>query len=245
MNDTPIFSSSEELHRIATILSAYASLPFVGKTIPGAILESVLANVRVGRSLGTYDFIDVLKADSKCGWQVKSTKSSTPVTWKRAKIPDRNQLINASLDSEKGAQVLGKAIIDFCNNHVAKSFHDYNLNEIGYSRLIVHPGGQITYFEKLLCTKNQPALFNDKEFFWKWSKPKKTITKEQLPALHGTHIPTGEKWWAWHGHGENQLHFSGEHNWWPKKGSPNFITFQFPESKRGLDAFLKLLESAV
>ena len=41
--------------------------------------------LRQGEVLGTYDFVDVIKRGSKCGWQVKSTKESTPVTWKRAK----------------------------------------------------------------------------------------------------------------------------------------------------------------
>ena len=44
--------------------------------------------------------------------------------------------------------------------------------------------------------------------------------KEQLPAFHGVSKKTGKKVFAWHGKGENQLHFSGEKNWWPEVDRP-------------------------
>jgi hypothetical protein len=75
-----IFSSDEELHLIKETLSKYLRLPFSGETIPGSVMESVLAYIRKAQRLNTYDFVDVIDVTKKCGWQVKSTKSPTPVT---------------------------------------------------------------------------------------------------------------------------------------------------------------------
>ena len=71
------------------------------------MLSALLAHIRNGRVLKKYDFVDVIKTESKCGWQVKATKAGTPVTWKRAKIPKRQELISASRKSEDGLQALG------------------------------------------------------------------------------------------------------------------------------------------
>ncbi|MDT5060628.1 MAG: hypothetical protein QOH63_1087 [Acidobacteriota bacterium] len=216
MNKLSLFSSPKQLNQLVDILSKYIRLPFSSVNIPGAVLEAAMAHIRRGTVLRTYDFVDVIKRDEHIGWQMKSTLAKTPVTWKRAKIPDSPKLIKESKKSAKGAQELGDAILTFCNAHAAASLGDYDLNEIGFSRLIVHASGQVTYYERLLCSKKNPVLFNPEEFKWKWSEPKKTIKKEQLSAFHGTHIPSGKKWFAWHGLGENQLHFPGEKTWWPK-----------------------------
>jgi hypothetical protein len=206
-------------------------------------MEGVLAHVRRGEVLNTYDFVDVIKPEAHCGWQVKSTLAGTPVTWKRAKIPDSIALIGASQESPEGAQLLGHAIIKFCNDHVLESIKHYDLQEIGYSRLVINPAGVVLYFERLLCTKKQPSLFNAPDFHWRWSKPKVTVKKEQLPALHGIHRPTGKKWWAWHGLGENQLHFSGEGNWWPAPKDRHAVRFPFPadNDRIELDKLIELL----
>ncbi len=203
-------------------------------------MESVIASVRGGEVLNTYDFVDVVNRSQKVGWQVKSTKDSTPVTWKRAKIPNSLQLIEGSRKSEKGLQNLGDSIIKFCNDHAIESFDTYGLNEIGFSRLIVHKNGTLTYFEKILCTKESPKIFNEEDFEWKWSVPKKTRKKEQLPALHGIHKKSQKKWFAWHGLGENQLHFSGEKEWWPSD-SKNKIEFAFPSKRLSQTELMKLL----
>jgi hypothetical protein len=93
VNPENIFSSTAQLMEIGRVLSSYMRLPLSSDTIPGGIMEALFAHVREGVMLGKYDFVDVIKPGSKCGWQVKSTKASTPVTWKRAKIPMReNQL---------------------------------------------------------------------------------------------------------------------------------------------------------
>ncbi len=228
---------------IGRVLSAYMRLPLSSDNIPGSIMEALLAHVRDGVVLGKYDFVDVIKPGSKCGWQVKSTKASTPVTWKRAKIPLREKLIAASRKSNAGLQALGNAIIDFCNEHVLASLNTYELERIGYCRLIVHDDGKVTYFERLLATREKPQLFVPSEFIWKWSQPKETKKKEQLQALHGVHIPTKKKWFAWHGLGENQLHFSGESNWWPKPGDTHAVTFKFPatDERIGFEKFMELL----
>ncbi len=241
-----VYSTSNELNQIRKILSRYIRLPFSRETIPGAIMEGVLAHVKDGQVLNTYDFVDVIKPSDKCGWQVKSTKSSTPVTWKRAKIPNSFELIEKSRSGAKGLQDLGDAIIEFCDEHARQSLKDYQLEQIGYARLVINPGGQVTYFERLLCTTQNPNVFEPKDFEWMWSKPKHTNKKEQLQALRGIHKKSGKKWWAWHGLGENQLHFSGENAWWPSPDSDHTISFRFPseDEKLSLEDFLKLLSRA-
>jgi len=206
-------------------------------------MEALLAHVRQGVVLGKYDFVDVIKPESRCGWQVKSTKASTPVTWKRAKIPMRQKLISASRKSKGAVQALGDAIIEFCNNHALASLNSHELEQIGYCRLIVHANGDVTYFERLLVTREKPQLFAPSDFVWKWSEPKETTKKEQLQALHGIHKPTKQKWFAWHGLGENQLHFSGESNWWPKPGDIHAVSFKFPaaDERIGFEKFMELL----
>lgn len=235
-----IFSTQEQLKTISRILTGYLKLPFSGDSIPGALMESVVSEVRDGEVLNTYDFVDILNKKKKVGWQVKSTKASTPVTWKRAKIPNSLQLIEDSKKDARGLQELGNAIIKFCNEHALESMNEYGLDEIGYSRLIVHKDGKLTYFEKLLCTKKSPKIFNESDFDWKWSTPKKTKKKEQLSALHGTHKPSNKKWFAWHGLGENQLHFSGERAWWPTSNI-NKVEFNFPDKRLSQAQFMKLL----
>lgn len=237
-----VFSNPEQLKRIQEILTKYIRLPFSAETIPGAVMESVLANVRNAQVLKTYDFVDVICQEKKCGWQVKSTKESTPVTWKRAKIPNGPALIKGSKKSSAGLQKLGNAIIEFCNEHALESLKSYDLDKIGYARLIIHENQMITYFERLLINKANTRLFDPQDFEWHWSTPKKTTKKEQLPALHGYHRHTKRKWWAWHGLGENQLHFTGEKTWWPSNGSHS-VSFSFPaeSDKLSLESFINLL----
>lgn len=239
-----VFSTPSQLDKMRQMLVNYSRLPFSQGSIPGALMESVLAHVRGGRVLNTYDFVDVINDEIRHGWQVKSTKEKTPVTWKRAKIPNAVELIEASKQSDAGLQILGDAIIEFCNEHFRASVEKHNLDKIGYARLIVHENGQVTYFERLLYSKEYPHIFNPKDFTWQWSTPKKTGTKEQLPALHGSNVKTGRKWWAWHGLGENQLHFSGETVWWPTAGNPHTFSFHLPqpENKLSYDQFVALLQ---
>lgn len=241
-----VFSSPEQLSKIGLILSRYIRLPVSTDTIPGAFMEAVLAHVRGGRVLPTYDYIDVHQPKERVGWSIKSTRSVTPVTWKRAKIANKEALIQASFESDAGLQALGDEIIEFCNAHARASLRDYNLEEIGYSRLIVFPAGEVRYFERRLCSRSQPDIFDASNFEWRWSTQKVTSAKEQLRSLHGIHKPTKKKWWAWHGLGENQLHFSGESCWWPPADDPHAITFRFPTEaeKISFDRLVDMLESA-
>ncbi len=111
-------------------------------------------------------------------------------------------------------------------------------------RLIVFPDGNITYFEKYLCSKGNPELFNPNDYVWAWSKQKEVTKKEHLPALHGYIITSGEKkkHWAWHGRGENQLHFSSEETWWPDEGTNHRVYLRFPEQgKLSFDDLVKML----
>ena len=239
-----VYSSPKQLSLIKKILTGYIRLPFSDSIVPGAIMEGVLARVRGGQVLKTYDFIDVVKSEDRIGWQIKSTKEDTPVTWKRAKIPNKQKLIAESQRNAVGREKLGSTIINLCNQHIQKSIKTYNLDQIGYCRLIIHDGGKVTYFERLLCTRAKPQVFDPNDFIWEWSEPKDAKEKEQLPAFHGTNRETGKKWWAWHGLSENQLHFSGEENWWPKKNKLHALAFRFPttEEKLSLEDFLSLLK---
>src|SRR5205814_2769173 len=101
MNASKIFSTQEQLDEIQRIVCNYARLPFALDSVPGAVMEGTLEHVRKAKRLNTYDFVDVVNSSDRCGWQVKSTKASTPVTWKRAKIPDARNLIVASESSQK------------------------------------------------------------------------------------------------------------------------------------------------
>ena len=237
------FSTSEQMHLLGSILSRYALLPFSPATPTGSLVEKVFAHIRGGDVLNTYDFVDVIEPDDGCGWQVKSTKSSTAITWKRAKLPDAALLIQQSVGSTQATQDLGRSIIENCNSHAIASLEKYDLEEIGYSRLVLKPNGTATYFERTLCSRHQPTLFQPDDYYWEWSKPKHTLRKEQLPALHGMELRTGKKSWAWHGRGENQLHFYGESNWWPEEGDMQSYSFQMPSAgdTLSLDRFLDLL----
>lgn len=237
-----IYSSKKQLLEIIDYLTAYMRIPyFQDDTVPGKVMEKIVSLVHSSNQLSNYDYVDVCTPNS-LGWQVKSTKDTTPLTWKRAKIANATQLIKDSQKSKAGLQDLGNAIIDFCNEHAHHSINKYNLNEIGYSRLIMFEDLSAIYFERLIATRKKPDIFEKSAYTWSWSTQKNTVAKEQLPALHGTD-QTGKKIFAWHGLGENQLHFSGEKNWWPKvkkatkKGEVNFsadghaVSFVLPESK--------------
>ncbi len=237
---TNLFSSPEQLQSIATILTGYLKLPYSGDSIPGAVVENVVATVRKGDVLNTYDFVDVVNKADKIGWQVKSTKATTPVTWKRAKIADADSLIAESRISAEGTQALGNIILHLCNEHARASMERYQLTGIGFARVIVHKDGTITYYERLLCNQENPKIFDESQFEWKWSKQKTTTKKEQLSALHGVHKTTGSKWFAWHGLGENQLHFCGEPSWWPTSHEHS-IDFKFPSDRLTQEQFSKLL----
>lgn len=238
-----IFSSPQALDRISAGLRAYLRLPFASHTVPGAVLESVLATVRDASVLRTYDFVDVVKESEGLGWQVKCTLEDTPVTWKRAKIPNSSELIERSIRDTSSVQSLGNTILDFCNQHAYNSLLKYDLQSIGYSRLVIHKNSTATYFERQLITSRNRKLFNPSQFEWHWSEQKSIGKKEQLSAFHGIHIPSGKKWLVWHGRGENQLHFNGEKNWWPSQRSLHRITFALPSisEKLDLDEFIKLL----
>lgn len=134
---------------------------------------------------------------------------------------------------------------------------NYNLKKIGYSRLVMFKNNAAMYFEKELANIENKNVFNKSDYTWKWSAPKKTGKKEQLNALHGIHVKYKTKSFAWHGKGENQLHFSGEKEWWPtvkipeKIGEIGFssdghaIAFRLPESKMDWDRLVSFLNKTV
>jgi len=248
-----VYSSKEQLTKIAHYLTAYMRIPyFQDDTIPGKVMEKIISLVHGGQQLATYDYVDVY-INKQVGWQVKSTKADTPLTWKRAKIPHADALIRESEKSDAGLKKLGDAIIDFCNSHAVESLNLYQLSEIGYARLIMLDDDTAIYFERKICSKNKPNIFDKDDYIWHWSKPKATVKKEQLTALHGVHKTTKRKAFAWHGRGENQLHFSGEKDWWPqvtiptKVGVINFspdghaMAFKLPSEKVSWDSMTSFL----
>jgi hypothetical protein len=241
-----LYSNKDELQAIASIVQRYLRLPVATDAIPGALMEAVLAHVRGGKVLPTYDYVDVIKESAKVGWSIKSTKSTTPVTWKRAKIADKERLIAKSRETARGRQRLGDEILGFCNEHACASMEKYGLVAIGYARLLIEPSGKLLYFERELCSRKRPYIFDPGDFEWRWSEPKNTKSKEQLPALHGYHRASGKKWWAWHGLGENQLHFSGESEWWPARNDDHAIAFSMPSEsdKLTFPDLLALLDGA-
>ena len=240
-----LFSTPQQLAKLRRTLLMALRLPFLQgqRSVPGSVLEEALASVRSGTVLHTYDFVDVISPDDACGWQVKSTRAATPVTWKRAKLPDAPALIEASKRSATACQELGDAIINLCNEHAQQSLMAYDLEELGYARLIVHDRSRVTYFEKFLCSASRPRIFNPRDFSWRWSERKASAKKELLPALHGIHKRTNQRWWAWHGLGENQLHFTGETAWWSTSQNRSF-SFRMPaaDERLTIDSLLMILE---
>ena len=91
------------------------------------------------------------------------------------------------------------------------------------------------YFERCLLDTEHPRLWNPSDYVWQWSTPKRAEKKEQLPAFVGRHKETNTKSFAWHGQGENQLHFSGEGDWWPEENSDHRLDFQIPNSNQKVD----------
>ncbi len=240
-----LFSSKVELRQLANLLTAFCRLPIAGESVPGALLEAAFGHIRGAKVLPTYDYVDLVDVSRRIGWSIKSTKAATPMTWKRAKITNKAGLIGASRISAKATQTLGDTLIKFCNDHAIASMEKYDLTAIGYGRLIVHANGTATYFERLLCTREQPNTFNPKDFEWNWSTAKAGRSKEQLSALHGRHRPSGKRWWAWHGLSENQLHFTGEGEWWPGAKDQHAITFELhrPSTKMGFDDLVRILDA--
>jgi len=234
-----IFSTKKELKEMSEYLYGYLKLPFSEDSVPGHVMENIVATAKNAEMLKTYDFADVIDRDKKVGWQVKSTKENSPVTWKRVKLPNAPTLIEDSFNSDEGLQKLGDTIIDFCNIDAEQSMIDYDLKELGFSRLIYHSDGTLTFFEKLLCTRKDPIIFKKEDFIWNWSTPKTNQKKESLKSLHGIHKETGIKWFAWHGLGENQLHFSGEKAWWPES-KRHMINFKSPKEKHTMEILKSL-----
>jgi hypothetical protein len=240
-----LYSTPAQMGKIKNLVCAYMRLPFSTDAIPGAVMEAALAYVKGGEVLKTYDFIDVLDRKHGIGWQVKATKVHTPVTWKRAKLEGREGLIlQSKKDPVKGLPKLGSTIIEFCNKHVYDSIKAYDLKYVLFSRLIILNSTKAKYYERLLVTAEEPRLFDPEDFKWEWSTAKKTTKKEQLQALHGRY-KDGKKYWAWHGLGENQLHFSGESAWWPKSKQDHFIDFDLPteNDKMTVEEFVEMLST--
>lgn len=171
-SNNKILSTNEEIKLIEKVILGYLRLPFSPNSIPGSIMEHVLGHVRNADVLNTYDFVDVVDRNKNIGWQVKSRKSSTPVTWKRAKITNRESLILDSESSDEGLDKLGAAVMGVCNDHLTESISKYNLTKIGYIDLILH-SNKIEYIECEMPQENLRELFKPSDFKWKWSIERK------------------------------------------------------------------------
>lgn len=205
---------SPDIFNIAEKTALYLCLPFASDNVPGSYAEDIIANHYGGEKLNNYDFADVISKDMGIGWQVKSTKAETTVTWKRAKVEDSAEWIELSDQGDDDAtQMLGNLVLELCNNHARKSLAKYGLSEIRYARIVLDDK-RLIYFEKKLIDNKNDQLFDPGSITWRWSTPRKLESKEQLSALHG--FSGQDKWFAWHGRGENQLHFTGERLWWPE-----------------------------
>ncbi len=131
-------SLKSDFLKIAEKIAIYSYLPFSSGRIPGTYAENIIAEHYNGEQLHTYDFVDVVSNSMSVGWQVKSSRYSTPVTWKRAKISDSAQLIFASDKGDQAAlERLGKLVLKSCNDHIERSLNDYNLKEIRYARILL------------------------------------------------------------------------------------------------------------
>ncbi len=75
MNESLIFSSPEQITKLADVLSKYIRLPSSTDTIPGAVLEGALAFVRDSKVLKTYDFVDFTCQPIPKSFLTTSTKS--------------------------------------------------------------------------------------------------------------------------------------------------------------------------
>lgn len=216
----------QQIETLKKHFKALLAMPWASETLSGRMVEEIVSATYGGRVLPNYDYVDVLgETGDRKAWQVKATKSSTPITWKRAKIPNKTKLINASHSDHVGLQRLGDAIITFCNNNITASIKKYKLEEIIYARAIFFVNGDVRYFERVLATANIEKIFEPSDYYWRWSKQKQNTKKEQLPALHGFRRSDDKKIWAWHGNGENQLHFSAENEWW--QDGQNFLDIKF------------------
>ena len=118
-----------EVAAIADQLASFFRLPFATESIPGGFAEALIADHYGGEVLATYDFVDVICKSKQIGWQIKSTKATTTVTWKRAKIEGSAELIQHS-DLSGDTSVLGAKIIETCNEHVQDSLNKYDLKNV-------------------------------------------------------------------------------------------------------------------
>ena len=100
-----LFLTPAQLAELKTLIHNFLRLPFGYKLVPGNLLEEMIAQVRGEKAvrLAAYDFVDVIDKEKRVGWQVKSLNHDTPVTWIRAKIAGKSDLISAS--KESGAAV--------------------------------------------------------------------------------------------------------------------------------------------
>ena len=62
-----VYSTPDQMQRLAEIIKSYCRLPVSGDAIPGAFVESVFAHVRGAEVLNIYGYIDVIDKLYKIG----------------------------------------------------------------------------------------------------------------------------------------------------------------------------------
>lgn len=195
------------LDDLGRYIKAYQSLPFFDGSVPGKILETLVAFAFQGRVLNTLDFVDVVSG--KVGWQVKSIKAGSDVTWKRVTIANPEFLLELSYEEPA---FLGRYLIDICNDHIFDSFVKYGLEDIRYIKAEIHPSN-VVLVEKSIVTNDSIVAFDHDDFYWHWTEPKHRNNKELLPSFSGFHKETNSKWFSWNGLGDNQFRFTYEKVW--------------------------------
>lgn len=230
--------------KIVGFLTTYTRIPFIEENaIPGNIMENAVSIARNGTQLPCYGFIDVI--NDNIGWQVKSSRKKSPLTWGQVKAP-------SNLLQSKDAIALGNHLINSINESSIAAMEKFNLETIGYARLIVYPNNHAVYFEKELSNRTNPIIFNPKTYLWSWSNCTRKSNKETKPSLVGINTITGMREFSWHCLSGSQLHFDAEYQWWPKIKIPkseddvifsskhHAISFMLPSKKISWDAISAL-----
>ena len=217
-----IYSSKEELEKIANAIIKYFNAPFSRENVPGPVLEEIIEECKGWPALGGIDFVDNLSPNGNCGVQCKSGSTRRwsleknkwlfrQRPWGRITIPlSKRILIDESYINPILLQELGDSVIDTFNDKIKFSIEKYNLDEIGYIGLVFNPNSTFQYYERSICLRNNPILFDKKDFRWEWSIPKK---ETDSPVLKGINIKTNQVWVRWKAHGDTQLDFMGAEFW--------------------------------
>lgn len=186
-------SSVEKREKLLKIIEVSQLLPYIfrSSSISGSLVERSLAHVLGGTAPTSKNFVDVLSSDGKIGYQVKSTNSSSILTWMRARLDEKNELIINSrkkdkTEAEKGLHDLGREIINKANAKIEDSFNAYpKLELLVYSRFIYEMQQYALYFEAPIMAKGDSSVFNPDNFKWFWEEIDDVLAEKNDDELGG------------------------------------------------------------